>query len=261
MSRVRRKIGKWSLRSFLLLVAVAGTYVAILAYPRPLFAYHERYGEYSVYSDKPLGGQLEVAIASVRTRVAAMEHGDPGAGCRVFICSKQTLYSLFTNLARRGSNSLAMGLYVFRNVYVNETKVARNAAGNNAGIRHSRYEGNLAEVIAHEIAHFNVVKELGFRKWFAQPMWKSEGYAEYQANLAATRADEGYDFAGRIDLLMDDSVWGRGSSLARRLFEAHLLVEFLAEERGFTLQKLSEADVTEQYARREMLAWYEKYVD
>jgi hypothetical protein len=47
----------------------------------------------------------------------------------------------------------------------------------------------MAEVIAHEIAHFNSVHALGFRSHLRQPVWKSEGWAEYQANLAPIRAD------------------------------------------------------------------------
>ena len=60
-------------------------------------------------------------------------------------------------------------------------------------LRHTRFEGNLAEVIAHEIAHFNSVRALGYRRHLGQPLWKSEGWAEYQANLAAIRADPDYD--------------------------------------------------------------------
>ena len=48
-----------------------------------------------------------------------------------------------------------------------------------------------------------------------------------------------------------------GESMARRLFEWHLLVEFLAEERGFDLKDLIDEAVTETFAREEMLAWYE----
>ena len=153
---------------------------------------------------------------------------------------------------------MALGLSVFGNVFVNEQKVRRVAAHNVRGIRHSRFEGDFGEVIAHEIAHFNVVNALGFREAINMPVWKSEGYAEYQANLAPTRADSTYEFTERIDLLQDVAFWGGEDSIARRLFEWHLLVEYLGEVKGVGLIDLADEAVTEAAVRREMLGWYQE---
>ena len=131
-------------------------------------------------------------------------------------------------------------------------------ATNFAGIRHSRYEGNLAEVIAHEIAHFNVVERLGYRAAIDVPMWKSEGYAEHQANLATIRADTSYSFVERIDLLQNIEFWGAVDSMGRLLFESHLLVEFLADHQGIGLEELYDPATTEGAARDAMLRWYER---
>jgi hypothetical protein len=147
---------------------------------------------------------------------------------------------------------------VLKSMYLNESKIQRFAADRYGRIPHSRYEGNFSEVIAHEIVHFNMVKVLGFWAANTLPVWKSEGYAEYQANVAATQADDSYDFADRVDLLKNDAFWGRGESPARKLFESHLLVEFLAEEKGLDLNDLADEAVTESYARQEMIAWYEE---
>ena len=46
--------------------------------------------------------------------------------------------------------------------------------------------------------------------------------------------------------------------MARKLFEGHLLVEFLAEEKGFNLFDLADDAVTESIARQEMMTWYEE---
>jgi hypothetical protein len=187
-----------------------------------------------------------------------MEITQPENSYRVFICGDERLYSVFAFLTRRSSNSLGIGMTVLKNMYLNESKIRRFAADRYGRIPHSRYEGNFSEVIAHEIVHFNMVKVLGFWTANTLPVWKSEGYAEYQANIAATRADSSYDFAHRVELLKNDAFWGSGVSMARSLFESHLLVEFLAEERGFDLNDLADEAVTETYARQEMLAWYEE---
>jgi hypothetical protein len=256
MRSLRRVFGKWLLRAALSLVALIALYISSLAFPYPAFAHKARVGEFAVYSTTPLSEDLGRTIDDVRARIAAMENAETGARCRIFICNGR-LYSVFASLTRRTSNSMAIGLSAFRNIYVNEPKIRFVAANNPAGIRHSRFEGNLAEVIAHEVAHFNVVRSLGYRASLRIPVWKSEGFAEYQANLAAARADSAYSFVERIDLLRNDAFWGEGLP-ARELFEWHLLVEFLAGARGFGLNDLLDDTVTEAAAREEMFAWRER---
>lgn len=258
MRRWNRTLGIWTLRGFLIVVLLVAAYLTALAFPYPLFNNVQRFDEFTVCSSQPLPDGYGQIIDGVRSRIEAMEYARPGAGCRVFICGDQRLYSLFAFLTRQSPNTMGIGLSLFGNVYLNEPMIRRVARQNYGGIRHSRFEGNLAELISHEIAHFNAVKRLGFRPSMEVPFWKSEGYAEYQANLAATRADASYALTDRIDLLMNDSFWGRGASLARRLFESHLLVEFLAEVKGFGLDELIDESVTEELAREEMLAWYEE---
>lgn len=258
MTRWKRTLGKWTLRGLALLFIMGAVYVAVLAFPRPLFAHKHSLDEFTIYSNKTEQHEYEQVVNEVRARIASMEHPRPGVGCRIFVCDDQRLYSFFAKLTRRAPNSFAFCLSVFGNIYINEPKVRRMAAQNYGKIRHSRFEGNFAEVIAHEIAHFNVVKELGYRAAIATPFWKSEGYAEYQANVATTQADSAYVFTNRIDLLMNDAFWGRGDSVARRLFEWHVLVEYLADVKGYGLNQLIDESVTEASARKEMLAWYEE---
>jgi hypothetical protein len=253
-----RILGKWVLRAGVVALVLVALDVAILAYPAPLFAHKARFGEFTVFSDQPIAEGFGQVIDGVRMRVSAMENAQPGSKVHVFICGNERLYGLFAFLTRRTSNSMGIGLYAFGNVYLNESKIQRVATGNTAGIRHSRFEGAFDEAIAHEIAHFNVVRALGYRRAMAIPAWKSEGYAEYQANLAATRADSSYVFADRIDLLRDNAVWGRGVSWARSAYEWQALVEFLGDVRGLGLNDLLDEGVTESWARREMLAWYGK---
>jgi hypothetical protein len=258
--RSLRNFGKWFLRGVLVALVFLVLGVVILAAPFPLFAHKATFDEFTVHARQPLRHDIGDVIESARTRIAAMEYARPGEKCRVFICDSERFYSLFTFLARKSSDSMGLGLSFFGNVYLNETKIERVAAQNYAGIRHSRFEGDFAEAIAHEIAHFNVVKALGYRAAIGMPVWKSEGYAEYQANRAATRADSSYVFTDRIDLLRNDYVWGGGNTGPRQLFEWHLLVEFLADVDGFDLEDLIDESVTEAFAREKMLAWYDTVI-
>ena len=131
-------------------------------------------------------------------------------------------------------DSLAINLSVAQSMFVSMRRVEEFAVSNRGRLRHTRFEGNLAEVIAHEIAHFNSIRALGYRAHLAQPVWKSEGWAEYQANVAAIRADPAYDLGQRIDVLLDDRAWTAGG-VARDLWEWQLLVEYLGEVEGYGL--------------------------
>jgi hypothetical protein len=254
----QRTAGKWTLRVVVLVLILVALDVAILAYPNLLFAHKSRFHEFTVYSNEPLPSQFDRVIDDVRKRIQSMEKARPGAPCDIYLCDTEKLYSFFTRLTRMPSDSMAFCLSAFGNIYMNETKIRRIAEHNTGGIRHCRYQGDYAELIAHEIAHFNVVKSLGFRRTVGMPLWKNEGYAEYQANIAATRADSSYAFSDRVDLFLNVAFWGGEDSIARRLYKWHILVEFLAEEKGYGLEELIDESVTESSTLNEMLAWYER---
>jgi hypothetical protein len=253
---VVRRIGKWSSRLGLALAVAAALYIAPILYPTPLFAYGERFGEYRVYSDEPIPADFARVIEEAARRVGAMEHAPDRAAPRVYLCRSRKRYDFFAFLVRKNPESLAIGLSVANEIFVSMTRVREFEASNRGRLRHTRFEGNPAEVIAHEIAHFNSARALGFRPHLAQPVWKSEGWAEYQANIAAIRDDPTYDLAERIDLLLDDAYWGGRHGVARQLWEWQLLVEFLGEVEGLRLVDLIRDEVTLDSAREQMMAWY-----
>jgi len=184
-----------------------------------------------------------------------MEHELHRVAPRVYLCNSRNRYNFFARLTRMNSESLAIGLSAANEMFVSMTRVRTFEAHNGGRLRHTRFEGNLSEVIAHEIAHFNSLQALGFRPHLAQPVWKSEGWAEYQANVAMIRDDPAYDLRERIDVLLDDRYWV-GSGLARDLWEWQLLVEYLGEVKGYRLADLVRADVSRFGTRQEMMAWY-----
>ena len=255
-----RRIAKWTIKLLTGFFVVGVLYVGILVYPSPLFAYAESYGTYRVYSDEPISADFDSVIEDLDRRIQAMEHAPPDASQRIYLCGPKR-FSFFAFLLRKDSRGLAIGLTVANETFVSTERVRLFAARNRGVLRHTRFEGKLAEVVAHEVAHFNSVHALGFRPHLRQPLWKSEGWAEYQANLAAMRADPDYDLRRRIGLLLDDSYWGGSSyGLARRLWEGQLLVEFLGEVKGYRLTDIVSDAVTESTTREQMLAWYRERI-
>ncbi|HXI03158.1 MAG TPA: hypothetical protein VNI57_08265 [Candidatus Saccharimonadales bacterium] len=256
MSSRSRRIRKWTVRLLLTVTSLAALDIAILLYPTPLFAYSQSFGSYRVYADEPIPDGTAGVIEDLTRRVAAMEHGSPGGSHRIYLCNSTRRYALLAFLARRSSESQAIGLSFPDESFVQMPRLRRFAALNRETLPHSRFEGNLAEAVAHEIAHFNSLHALGLRRHLALPVWKSEGWAEYQANLAAIHADPGYDLHARIDRLLDDGFWARGHGASRRMWEAQLLVEFLGEVKGYRLADLAREDVTEISARDAMIEWW-----
>ena len=255
MTPVARRITRWTLGILLVPIAVGALYVAVLVFPSPLFAHERSYGTYRVYSDEAIAADFDRVINDLDRRLEGMEHAPPDASQRIYLCGA-TKYSFFAFLARKGSDSLAIGLSVANETFVSLDRVRLFAAMNRGVFRHTRLEGNLAEVVAHEIAHFNSLRALGYRAHLDQPLWKSEGWAEYQANRSAIRADPGHDLRRRVDLLLDDSHWSERHEMARRLFEHQLLVEFLGDVKAYRLEDLVKEDVTEVSTREQMMVWY-----
>jgi len=250
-----RRIAKWTLRLLLVLFAVGILYIVILVFPSPLFAHNESYGTYRVYSDEPIPADFGRVIEDLDRRIQGMEHAPPEASQRIYLCGSKR-YTFFAFLLRMGPESLAIGLSVANETFVSVDRVRLFAARNQGVFRHTRFEGNLGEVVAHEVAHFNSVHALGYRAHLRQPLWKSEGWAEYQANLAAIRADPEYDLGRRIELLLDDSYWDGRHGMARRMWESQLLVEFLGEVKGYRLTDIIRDDVSLSSTREQMMAWY-----
>ena len=256
MTLAARKVAKWMARFILVLLAVGALHIAIIAYPTPLFAHEGQFGGYHLYSDDPLPADIERVIEDTTRRVEGMEHRPPETVHRVYLCNGPRRYAFFAFLTRKSPDSLAIGLSLTNETFVSMSRLRRFAAANQGVLRHTRFEGNLAEVLAHEVAHGNSIEALGYRTHLALPLWKSEGWAEYQANLAAIRSDPTYKLDRRIEQLLDDDYWGGVSSLARCLWESQLLVEFLGEVKGYRLADLAREDVTESSVREQMIAWY-----
>jgi hypothetical protein len=237
------------------LLAMVALYVAVLVYPTPLFAHHQRTGGFRVYSDRVPSVDVEELGAEVAERLAAIEH-EPGTKTyKVYLCHSLRRYSFFAKLTRRTPSSQAMGLSVPGNIFVSMPRLAQLAAHQGGLFPHSRFEGSLAFAIAHEVAHFAVIDSLGPDASRSLPAWKSEGWTDYQASLAGIRRDPDYDLAQRIDLLDDPRYWQNPRLRARRFYAWQLLVEYLAETRNYRFEDFSRPSVTESETWEQMRAW------
>lgn len=247
---------RWAVGALFVLLAMVAVYVAVLVFPAPLFVDHQRAGGFRVYSDRVPSVDVEELAADVAERLAAIEHEPASKTYKVYLCHSLSRYSFFARLTRRTSSSQAIVLSAPGNIFISMPRLAQLASHQGRLFAHSRFEGNLAFAIAHEVVHLSVLDSHGLKAGRSLPAWKSEGWADYQASLAGIRRDPNYDLARRINLLDDSRYWQDPQLRARRFYAWQLLVEYLAEERGYRFEDLSLPSVTESRTWAQMRAWH-----
>ena len=255
-----RRVGKWALWALALLLVLFALYASVFFFPYPMFPYHAEMAGFSVYSDGEIPGDFEIVAKDARLRIEAMELYDGGADLRIFVCRSRRLFVFLNKWAGKRYAGQALVISVAGNAFFSETGI--QSVGRRTGGRpeHSRLQGSWAAAIAHEAAHDLMISELGFQNARKIPVWKSEGYADYSANLSSARSDPDYDFHGRVALLLDDEFWDHSlGEVDRRHFRWHVLVEYLCVVKGLTFEELLDEGVTEENAREELMTRYSNY--
>lgn len=252
-----RRVGRWFLWGLGAVVTLFGLYLSVFFFPYPLFPHQIEYAGFSVYSDREIPEDFNLVLDEARIRVEAMELYRGAAPPRIFVCQSQRLFVFFIKLAGKRHVGQGLLISIAGNAFFSETMIGSVGQRNRGGPVHTRMQGSWAAAIAHETAHHLIFSEIGFNKARRTPVWKSEGYADFSANLASAKADLDYDFRSRIGLLLDDDSWqSTVGFIDRRHFRWHVLVEYLCSVKGLTFTDLMDAGVTEELARSQMMAWY-----
>jgi hypothetical protein len=252
-----RRVGKSFLWGLGAVVVLFGLYLSIFFFPYPLFPHHAEYAGFSVYYDREIPEGFQFVLDEARRRIEAMELYRGAAPPRIFVCLSQRLFVFFIKVAGKRHVGQALVISVAGNAFFSEAVIESVGRRNGGRPAHSRLEGSWSAAIAHEVAHDLVFSEVGYGKARRIPVWKSEGYADYSANLASAGADPDYDFRSRVGLLLDDDFWQSTMGfIDRRHFRWHVLVEFLCSVKGLTFADLMDEGVTEEIARSQMMAWY-----
>jgi hypothetical protein len=252
-----RQVVKWGAVALAVVIVLAALYLSVFFFPYPLFPHHMEHAGFSVYSDGEIPEDFEPILEDARRRVEAMELFRGDAPPRIFVCQSQRLFVFFVKWAGKRHVGQGLLISVAGNAFFSGAMIESVGQRNSGLPLHSRMHGSWAGAIAHEVAHHLVFSQIGFRKARRVPVWKSEGYADYQANLASAEADPDHDLRSRIRLLLDDDSWQSAEGFVdRRHFRWHLLVEFLCSVKGLTFADLMDEGLAEQSARAEMMAWY-----
>jgi hypothetical protein len=256
MKKMLLRVGKWGLRLLLLVILLAVLDVTVLAFPYPLFPNKIEFENYALYSDGDLDSTYIEILKEARYRNESADISRQDHNYRVFLCKSHKLYSFFAFLCRKYPNSQGIGLTLLSNMYISEPRVAYMKTVSPPFRTYSFLDGSIAGVIAHEVGHMDTEASLGFRKYLSLPFWKSEGYAEYAANFGAASNDPEYSLKNRMALLYDDNFWNCRHSVAYRLYESQLMIEFLHTIKGCDFETIMKPEVTKEMILKDMYGWY-----
>ena len=251
------KLLRWLVPAVLVLF---GLQVTLLAFPQILFSERVRIGSVSVYHDGlPEKQALRLATA-INRRLQGTRFHDSTRSDRVFVFRNRNTYELYRKLLFSKVVPSGFNLPVFGNSYVCEAVVAELGDASGGQPRFSIWDGDLAHIAAHEIGHQYIADRIGARRWRALPHWKQEGLPEYIANIGDIRADPSLSLVSRIGILGDDTRWtarppARRPGWDRVHYEAGLLVEFLLDVQGLSLEEIVSDRVTRDDTYSAMLSW------
>lgn len=204
-------------------------YVAVLAFPQPLFANYVAYRNYEVWSDRPIDASIERVLDDASRRLRTSELYNSDQTHRVFICNspwRLWLYSQ-TFTAQMGGHA---DTWLTRNVYIREADIASNSIRSpGKGPILDAAQRTLSYYIAHEITHVLESEAFGRLMALRHPQWLVEGYADYIGKGGDFDFNENRQLLKNDDPLLDY----RQSGLYRRF---HLEVALLLDKKKLAIR-------------------------
>lgn len=233
------------LRLTVTLALVVLGYLAVLAFPRPLFAHHLVHGDWEVWSDRPIDPAIGAVLDDAARRLATSELHRPRDRFRVFFCNSPWRLWLFSQHFSTGMGGEA-DTWLTRNIYIRASDIAANRIHSpGPGPILDAADRPLSYFVAHEATHILESRAFGRLVMVRHPKWLTEGYADYVGKGGD------FDLEGNRRLLKADSAlldYGR-SGLYRRY---HLEVAWLLDRRGLTARQVFAAPLPEAAVLREL---------
>jgi len=203
---------------------IAAAYLFLLFFPRPLFAYSVKYGNFNIHSREPVGPEIETVLNEAKLRLRRSTIYDESVGRHIYLTNGHGMYAF---LSHKAYASFANSVPFIENMFINKTDIAADRVYMNRAFSNSR---SLSGVIAHEITHLFIQRKFGTLKAIAIPIWKKEGYCEYIAVDSTITLEEG------IRRWRESPSDDTGS----RYIKYHLMVKYLLENENISVPELFE---------------------
>ena len=206
-------------------------WMLIVAFPKPMFAYHSTYQNYRVWSDRPIPGEMVGVLDDVTRRLGTSALHERSTPVEIFFCNEPWRLWLYGGRLSTQIGGTA-DVWVTRRVYIRASDIAANRINTpTGGPLADAAQRPLSYFIAHEITHGDVSRRFGRTVMLRYPRWLLEGYADY--------VGKGGDFdfeRNRAQFIAGAKELDVGKSGLYRGF--HLKVAYLLDKRGWTLEQL-----------------------
>ena len=239
--------------TLIVIIGLPIIYFSILASTGLWFNYHYEVDNFNIYCDSEITSP-DILIENLNNRLNTCEIFKEDVEHKIYISSSEKKFRFFAKIT--GSSYPAQGFNInylnkifISESFINETHKEHKAV--NKLIPYSALEGNMIEVICHEIIHSFVYDKIGAEKYALVPFWKQEGYAEYAANISIKETDSSYNFNDRVDIYLDVEFWGNNKAV-KDYYEAELLVENLMDNYGVSFVELMNDSITFDYALNQL---------
>jgi hypothetical protein len=169
---------KMSHRLLLALVGASTLYLALLAYPQPLFAHELTSAGITVHATQPIPEAMQATLERVRARLDRSPLRTHTRDVHVFICHTPWLFGLFARQNYRvgGVADWLVGQHVFLRESDMENDRLISPSGQPVAA-----ERPLSYFIAHELMHIANVRAVGRWRYARMAQWIDDGYADYIA--------------------------------------------------------------------------------
>lgn len=220
------------LKTFLaVLLALLAAYVLATAFPKPMFDYRINYGNYRVWSDRPIPDEITAVLDDATRRLRTSSLHDRNTPVEIFFCNEPWRMWFY---GRGFSASLggAADVWLTRQVFIRASDIPANRIHTPTGRPLAdAAQRPLSYYIAHEITHNDVSRRFGRTVLLRYPEWLLEGYADYVGKAGDFDFEENRAlFATGVAALDRDR-----SGLYR---EFHLKVAYLLDKKGWTLEQV-----------------------
>ncbi|MEE8576851.1 MAG: hypothetical protein V3T31_06315 [candidate division Zixibacteria bacterium] len=258
--RLLRRIGKWSIWITVALLTLFALQLTLLAFPQIVLSHSVRVGTVVLYYDEGEESEMVAIASDAEERLKGCPFYDSARSDRVYYFQDEEIYGLFTKLMMMRNDPQGFNLSVFGNSFVSAPIVRELAAESGGEPKYSIWEGSAAHIIAHEIGHQYLIDRYGRSVWINLPHWKQEGLPEFMANIGPIRADSSASLRARLELLRDDQVWAKGNNWRRKdwdriHYEAGLLVEYLLEVEGYSIEEILDDSIIRKETLSRMINW------
>ncbi len=210
-------------------LGLAASYILLICFPQPLFAYSHTWNNLTLYCDDPIPPQADQVLQDAQRRLGRSPFYANKPHENIFLCNHIWRYRLLF-----AANENAKGFaYLFApwNVFLGKADISENVLFRKDGRTPSGPARPLSYFLAHEITHNLTNRFLGPWAQWRLPVWKREGYADY--------IGKGGDFDFKKNLALfkkgDPLLDPHASGLYLRY---QLLVAYLLEKKGLTAPQL-----------------------